>query len=44
MQLTNYLAGFPHLSVMHRWPVTPNRARIVLSRDRKINMQLNTNS
>ena len=39
--------GFPHLREVDRWPVTPERARLALrtlSRDRRINMQLNTNS
>ena len=37
------LAGFPKLGVVNRWPATPKRARIApeLSRDKKINMQLN---
>ena len=36
--------GFPHLGVVDRWLATPKRARIALwslSRDRRINMQLN---
>ena len=40
-----HLAGFPHLGVVDRWPFTPKRARHSarsFSRDRRINMQLNT--
>ena len=40
-----HLAGFPHLGVVDRWPASPKRARIAHwsdSRDRRINMQLNT--
>ena len=27
-----HLTGFPHLSVVNRWPATPQRARIALRR------------
>ena len=40
-----HLTGFSHFGVVDRWPVTLKRARIAhwsLSRDRKINTQINT--
>ena len=45
-----HLAGSPHLDMIGRWPTTPKRAILrllsrllrLLSRDKKINVQLNT--
>ena len=45
--LVKALSGIPHLKVADRWLATPKRACIVhwpFSRDRRINMQLNTNT
>ena len=43
--LRKALSGIPHLREVGRWPATPERARIALcslSRDKRINMRLNT--
>ena len=45
VSLGKALCGIPHLCVVDRWLATPKRARIALrslSRDRRIDMQLNT--